>query len=120
RSLRINDIAALEEVTPKVLAQGTYLFKPKTAYQWGEAPQTNLPGNGYGQSEITFGNPPYGADIVYRLASSASGNVRLTVTDAGGETLASLNGPGSAGVHHVRVRAPQRRDSILLHTRAPM
>ena len=133
RSLWINDIAALEEVTPKVLAQGTYLFKPKTAYQWGEAPQTNLPGNGYGQSEITFGNPPYGADIVYRLASSASGNVRLTVTDAGGETLASLNGPGSAGVHHVtwnfqeerpRVAAElspsQRRDSILLHTRAPM
>ncbi|HWH52750.1 MAG TPA: hypothetical protein VN651_14470 [Gemmatimonadaceae bacterium] len=133
RSLWIADIAALEEVTPKVLAQGTYLFKPKTAYQWGEAPQTNFPGNGYGQSEITFANPPYGADIVYRLASSASGNARLTVTDAGGETLATLNGPGTAGVHHVtwnfqeerpRVAAElspsQRRDSILLHTRAPM
>ena len=31
RSLWINDIAALEEVTPKVLAQGTYLFKRPTS-----------------------------------------------------------------------------------------
>ena len=134
RSLWIVDIAALEEMTPKVVAQGTYLFKPKTAFQWGEAPQTNLPGNGFGQSEMTFANPPYGADIVYRLPAGAPNSVRLVVSDAAGDTLASLAGAGGAGVHHAvwnfqeeRPRAAaaelspsQRRDSILLHTRAPM
>ncbi len=132
RSLWIVDIAPLEDLTPKVLAQGTYLFKPKTAYQWGEAPQTNMPGNGYGQAEMTYANPPYGADIVYRLTSAASGGVRLTVSDASGETLATLNGPGTAGTHHVNwgfqeerprtaaeLSPSQRRDSILLHVRAP-
>jgi hypothetical protein len=132
RSIWIVDIAALEQLTPKIVAQGTYLFKPKTAYQWGEGPQLALPGNGYGQSDMTYANPPYGTDIVYRLGSASSGNVRLIVSNVSGDTIATLNGPGGAGVHHVtwnfqeaqrRVAAElspsQRRDSILLRTRAP-
>ena len=74
RSLWIVDIAALEQMTPKVVAQGTYLFTPKTAYQWGEGPQLGLPGNGYGQAVMTYANPPYGADIVYRLALGGVGH----------------------------------------------
>ncbi|MDB4876718.1 MAG: hypothetical protein JWM41_3164 [Gemmatimonadetes bacterium] len=132
RSLWVVDIAALEQMTPKVVAQGTYLFAPKTGFQWGEAPQMALPGNGYGQSEMTYANPPYGADIVYRLAAPAAGSVKLIVSNVAGDTLASLTGPGAAGVHHVtwnyqaaprRVTAElspsQRRDSILLAARAP-
>ncbi|MEP6831751.1 MAG: hypothetical protein ABJB74_00095, partial [Gemmatimonas sp.] len=46
RSLWVVDVAALEQMTPKVVAQGNYLFKPKTAYQWGEGPQYGMPGNG--------------------------------------------------------------------------
>jgi hypothetical protein len=132
RSLWVVDIAALEQLTPKVMAAGTYLFKPKTAYQWGEGPQLNLPGNGYAQAEMTYANPPFGADIVYRLAASAPGNVRLVISDVAGDTLATINGQGGAGVHHAtwnfqetRPRAAaelspsQRRDSILLRARAP-
>ena len=132
RSLWIADIAALEQMTPKVIAQGTYLFAPKTAYQWGEGPQPGLPGNGYAQAVMTYANPPYGADIVYRLGAAAPGPVRLVVSNAAGDTLANLNGPGAPGVHHVnwnfqqaarRVAAElspsQRRDSILLRARAP-
>ena len=132
RSLWVVDIAALEQMTPKVLAAGTYLFKPKTAYQWGEGPQLNLPGNGYAQAEMTYANPPFGADIVYRLAANAPGNVRLVISDVAGDTLATINGQGGAGVHHAtwnfqetrpRVVAElspsQRRDSILLRARAP-
>jgi hypothetical protein len=132
RSLWIADIAALEQMTPKVIAQGTYLFAPKTAYQWGEGPQPGLPGNGYAQAVMTYANSPYGADIVYRLAAVASGPVRLVVSNAAGDTLANLNGPATPGVHHVtwdfQQAAPrrlaalspsQRRDSILLRARAP-
>jgi hypothetical protein len=133
RSLWITDIAALEQMTAKTIAAGTYLFAPRTAYQWGEGPQLGLPGNGYGQAVMTYANPPFGADIVYRLASAASGPVRLFVSNVAGDTIATLNGPATAGVHRVtwnfqeaarrRVAAElspsQRRDSILLRTRAP-
>jgi hypothetical protein len=81
---------------------------------------------------MTFANPPYGAEIVYRLAANAPGTVRLVVSNAAGDTLANLMGPGGAGVHSVnwnfqsavrRTRAElspsQKRDSILLHVRAP-
>ena len=133
RSLWIVDIAALEQMTPAVLSRGTYLFKPKTAYQWGEGPQPALPDNGYGQAVMTFANPPYGADIVYRLGSASSSGARIIVSDASGDTVANLSGPGSVGTNHVawnfqeiaRPRAAaelspsQRRDSILLHVRAP-
>src|SRR6185369_15701706 len=133
RSLWIVDIAALNQMTPRTVAQGTYLFKPKTAYQWGEGPQTNLPGNGWGQAVMTYANPPYGANITYRLASAASGAVRLIVSNVAGDTVANLTGPATAGVHNVnwdfQMIAPrraatelspsQRRDSILLRVRAP-
>jgi photosystem II stability/assembly factor-like uncharacterized protein len=132
RSLWIADIAALEQLTPKIVAQGTYLFKPKTAYQWGEPPQLNLPGNGFAQAEMTYANPPFGADIVYRLGSAASGTVQLVISDVAGDTLAKLTGPGAAGVHRVNwnfqsarprtlaeLSPSQRRDSILLASRAP-
>jgi photosystem II stability/assembly factor-like uncharacterized protein len=133
RSLWIVDIAALEQMTPAVLSRGTYLFKPKTAYQWGEGPQPALPGNGYGQAVMTFANPPYGADIVYRLGSAASGGARIIISDVSGDTLANLTGPGAVGTNHVtwnfqeiarpssapELSPSQRRDSILLHVRAP-
>jgi photosystem II stability/assembly factor-like uncharacterized protein len=132
RSLWIVDIAALEQMTPQVLAQTTHLFKPKTAYQWGEGPQLSLPGNGYGQSEMTYASPAYGAEIDYRLGSNAPSSVRLIVSDVMGDTLATLNGPGGAGVHKVtwnfqmaprrvatELSPSQRRDSVLLRTRAP-
>jgi len=78
-------------------------------------------------------SPAYGADITYRLASAASGPVRLYVMDAGGDTLSTLTGPATPGVHHVTWaftgRAPaaatgeltpaQKMDSALLKERAP-
>lgn len=133
RSLWIVDIAALEQMTPKVFSASTHLFAPKPSFQWGEGPQLGLPGNGYGQAVMTYANPPYGADIVYRLTSAASAGARLIISDAAGDTLANLTGPGAVGMHHVTWnyqaatprRTPveqtpsQRRDSILLRQRAP-
>ncbi|HTE44822.1 MAG TPA: hypothetical protein VK636_06225 [Gemmatimonadaceae bacterium] len=133
RSLWIVDIAALEQMTPKVVAQGTYLFAPKLSFQWGEGPQPGLPGNGYAQAVMTYANPPYGANITYRLASAASGPVRLIVSNASGDTIANLTGPSAAGMHNVtwnyaqaaprraatELSPSQRRDSILIRARAP-
>jgi photosystem II stability/assembly factor-like uncharacterized protein len=133
RSLWVVDIAGLEQMTPKVLSQTTYLFKPKTAYQWGEATRPNLPDNGWAQAVMTYASPAYGAEITYRLGANAPQNVRLVISDVAGDTLATIQGPGGAGVHKatwnfmantrrttVEQTPSQRRDSILLRTRAPM
>jgi Sortilin, neurotensin receptor 3, len=133
RSLWVVDIAALEQLTPKVVAS-TYLFKPKTAYQWGEGPQMELSGNGNAQAVFMVASPPMAADIVYQLAPNAPTTpVRIAVLDASGDTISSIVGASGTGIHHVswnfQGRRPpgpapeqtpsQRRDSILLRVRAP-
>ena len=57
---------------------------------------SDLPGNGFAQAVMTYANPPYGADIVYRLAAAAPGTVRLVVSDAAGDTLATIERSGRA------------------------
>jgi photosystem II stability/assembly factor-like uncharacterized protein len=135
RSLWLVDITALEQMTSKAMAAGDMLFKPKMAYQWGEGPQYGMPGNGVGQQMMTFASPAYGADISYRVATGSTTPVRVLVTNVAGDTVATLQGPGAVGVQHVtwnfqqvasrrnsaanELSPSQRRDSILLHTRAP-
>ena len=135
RGFWIVPIAALEQVTPKTLAGNAYLFKPNTAYQWAEPPLLGIPSNGHGQAPLVIPAPPYGAEIVYRVAAGVSGPAQITVSDAAGETLFQTNGSATPGVHSViwgygitprpstepRVQSPaERRDSILLNFRAQM
>ncbi|MEJ7810753.1 MAG: hypothetical protein WKG32_10130 [Gemmatimonadaceae bacterium] len=132
RSFWIADIAALEQMTPKVMAEAATLFQPRTAFQWGEGPTLGIPGNGHGQAPLVITAPAYGANIIYRLKDSASGPVRITVSDAAGTQLFQTNGPARAGLHSVvwafqgpptprRELSPaEKRDSILLRVRAPM
>lgn len=131
RSFWIVDIAPLEDLTPDALSSASYLFPPKTSYQWTEPPAR---GNTEGQAAFEVGNPPYGAPITYRLASPVEGQVLIGISNAMGETLATISGPGTTGLHTVVwdyqiPPAPEpppplspsiRRDSILAVQRAPM
>jgi photosystem II stability/assembly factor-like uncharacterized protein len=134
RGFWIVPIGALEQITPRVLAGGAYLFKPTTAYQWSEPPTLGIPGNGHGQHPLTIPSPPYGATLTYRVAAGVSGSAQIAVSDASGETIFQTTGPASAGVHNVvwpfsvtratpaqptTLSPSQRRDSILLNARAP-
>jgi hypothetical protein len=91
-------------------------------------------GNGNAQAFFATPNPSYGADIAYRLGPVATPDtVRFTITNAAGDTLATLTGPNTPGVHSVNwnfarraapvVPAPltpsERRDSILKAVRGP-
>ncbi|CAN5142493.1 hypothetical protein BH09GEM1_BH09GEM1_19850 [soil metagenome] len=132
RGLWIVDIAALEQVTPKVVAENATLFAPRTAYQWSEGPALGLPGNGWGQAPLVIPAPAYGAQISYRLKDSVSGPVRITVNDAGGAQLYQTTGSSRAGLHTVswafqgapaaraELSPAARRDSIIMKQRAPM
>jgi photosystem II stability/assembly factor-like uncharacterized protein len=132
RGLWFVDVSALEQMTPKTVADAATLYQPRTAFQWGEGPTLGLPGNGYGQQVLVFASPAYGASITYRLKDSSTTPVRLTVSDASGTQLYQTTGPSRAGVHTVNwafqgapaaraaLTPSGRRDSILMKNRAPV
>jgi photosystem II stability/assembly factor-like uncharacterized protein len=99
RSIWIVDIAPLEQMTNEVLAEGAYLFAPKTAYAYGDAP---APGDVQGQKAFRAPSPPYGAEIVYRATSGdPRQRVRVVITNVKGDTLQTIQGPGGPGLHRV-------------------
>ena len=121
RGFWIADIAPLQQLTKTVAAMPAYLFTPRTAFQWGEAP---VEGGSLGNQLFQSPSPPYGADIWYRLTKSG-GATRVVIQDVNGDTLQTLTGLGSVGVHRVSwnfngrppvrvaLRGAALRDSVL-------
>ncbi|MDP9279737.1 MAG: hypothetical protein M3P00_09985, partial [Gemmatimonadota bacterium] len=97
RSLWIVDIAPLEEMNNTVMSQGTNFFTPKTAYQYATAATQNFPGQKY----FLTPNPPFGAELVYRLTSGNTqrDTTRIVVTNVRGDTVRTITGPGGPGLH---------------------
>jgi hypothetical protein len=97
RSIWIVDIAPLEEMNNSVMAKETNFFTPKTAYQYSQGATQNFPGN----RNFIAPNPPYGAELVYRLTSGNAprDTTRILVTNIRGDTIRTLNGPGGPGLH---------------------
>ncbi len=91
RSIWIVDIAPLEQMKDAA-ARGTdtHFFTPSTAFQFAQSP---LEGQEIGQKSFQGMSVPYGAEFTYRLASGVRDSVKFTVTSAGGDTLAVVNGP---------------------------
>jgi Sortilin, neurotensin receptor 3, len=123
RGIWIADVAALEQLKDSIFAKGTYLFAPKTAYAFVEAPGADISS---GQSTFKGQSAPFGADIMYRLTSgSPKDTVKLVITNVKGDTLKTLMGRGGAGVHHatwdLKAKPPTptpltpagRRDSLI-------
>ncbi len=123
RSIWIVDIAPLQQLTDSAVIADAYVFQPKVAYQYSQPP---LGGGSTGHKVFRAQSPQYGAEIVYRLARGSSerrARTRIAILDAKGDTVRTLQGPASAGVHRVtwnfagRPPAPialspsQRRDS---------
>ena len=129
RGFWIVDVAPLQQLTPAVLAKNVHLFAPKRAFEYPGAPDMGASSNGSGQGYFEAPSPQHGAEIVYRLASATRDTVRLVITNAMGDTVRTLNGPRTAGVHKVvwdmrgtnprRELSPAaRRDSVLVAQRA--
>ncbi len=135
RGIWIADITPLQQMNTTVLAADAHLFVPRTAYEWGEEPTRMASGNGNAQAFFATPSPAYGAEIFYRLGANAPSAVKVTISNAAGEELATLNGPGGAGLRSVSwnyrstarpAAAPaalspsEKRDSIIKATRAPV
>ncbi len=98
RGVQILDVAPLQQMTAKVMAEAVHLFEPAPGFLYAQGlppsePRAQRPWKGDGG--------PSGAVISYRLAQPVSGAVRVLVLAASGDTLATLTGENGAGMHRV-------------------
>ena len=99
RSIWIVDILPLEQMTDSMRNRTVALYAPKVAYEYSEPA---VEGQDEGQHVFEAPSPPYGADIWYRLASGTPrGQTKIVISDVTGDTIATVNGPASAGLHKV-------------------
>lgn len=126
RAIYVVDIAPLQQMTATVAAKKVHLFTPRTAYALGQAPDAaGSAGGGNGHKRFVANSPAYGAEITYRITEMKPGTrAQIVITDAAGDTMRTLPGPGAVGVHRVmwdlRGKRPaakplspaERRDSV--------
>jgi hypothetical protein len=93
----MDDITPLQQLTPEVAAKNVHLFTPRPAYRF----QFNQTPMAFGHDMTAGQNPAYGASINYWLKSPPTGSVTLTIMDANGRAVRTLNGSRNAGLNRV-------------------
>jgi photosystem II stability/assembly factor-like uncharacterized protein len=93
----LDDVTPLRQLTTEVLAKSAHLFEPRSAYRfrtisdpmtaWNDATQ------GY--------NPPEGASLHYFLKAVPEGDVKISVEDASGKTIRTMDGTKEAGINRI-------------------
>ncbi len=93
----LDDLTAIQQLTPQVLAADAHLFPPRPAYRFRTITAPSTP-----YDDPTVGdNPPYGASLNYYLKAASAEPVRLTVRKEKGEVIRTLTGTGQAGINRV-------------------
>jgi len=93
----LDDLTAIEQMTPDVLSSTAHLFPPRDAYRFRTVvqPETQRDDPTAGQ------NPPYGASIQYYLKSVPQSDVKIAVQDASGRTVRTLTGAKQTGLNRI-------------------
>src|SRR5687767_766778 len=94
-----DDITPLQQLTPTVLAADATLFdiRPAVAY----LNDLTLAQQIAGQQVFAGENAPWGTAINYYLKSAATGDVRISIADASGRVVRTLEGTKNAGLNRV-------------------
>jgi hypothetical protein len=100
RSVWIADnISALQQLTPAVISQDVFLFDPRPAIAYLNDQQH---GQQVGGQKVFVGeNAPRGASIDYYLKTSVTGDVKISIADAAGKPVRTLDGTRHAGINRV-------------------
>jgi photosystem II stability/assembly factor-like uncharacterized protein len=108
----LDDMTPLRQLDAKVATTDTYLFKPKLTYRFRRNKNTDTP---LPPEEPAGKNPPDGAIIHYRLASSATTPVVLDILDASGKVVRGFSSVDSVepiepdlNIPTYWIRPPQR------------
>jgi len=83
----MDDVTPLQQLTDAIRqSDEPYLFEPRPAYRFRmkEAPNSQPEDPGAGE------NPAYGASLSYYLKAAPKGEVKLTILDAAGKTIRTL------------------------------
>ncbi len=90
----VDDLTPIEEFTPGVASEAMHFFTPRPAF--GRYP---LPGwvDSDGNSVFRGTNPPEGAILQYYVKAYTGDNVKVSITNAEGTTVANLSAPGTPG-----------------------
>lgn len=101
RGLFVADVSALQQMDEAYFAQEAFLFEVEPKVQW-RARRNRLEGSD-GDRKFEAPNEPAGIVIRYslRTALGPKNKAVVRVTGAGGEVLATLEGPAAAGLHSV-------------------
>ncbi len=93
----LDDITALQELTPEVSGSDVHLFSIRPALRFHY-----LPGNAaWGNRFFKAKNPPFGANINYYLKAFTGDEVKITIADAAGKKMRELTGTQYPGFNRV-------------------
>lgn len=93
----LDDLTALQQLTPEVMASSSHLFEPRDAYRFREITRPAVPYN----DPTTGQNPEYGASLNYWLAEPAGSDPVITIEDSGGNEVRTISGSNDAGINRV-------------------
>ncbi|MGQ0646434.1 MAG: WD40/YVTN/BNR-like repeat-containing protein [Gemmatimonadaceae bacterium] len=97
----MDDISALQLMTPAVLQENVVLFEPRNAVAWKQ--DIRLRRSVTGQKNFQGENAPAGTAISYYLKNPAPGDVKVTIRDLGnGGFVRSIDGTKTAGLNRVQ------------------
>ena len=93
----LDDLTPVQQMNQAVRDSSAHLFPLRPTYRSrpSTVPVTMSDDPSAGQ------NPPYGAAISYYLKSAPSGDVRIRIQDAKGQTIRTLNGTKNVGLNRV-------------------
>jgi photosystem II stability/assembly factor-like uncharacterized protein len=96
----MDDISALQQLTPEAMAQDVVLFEPRNTVLWKN--DTRLSRSVTGAKNFRGQSAPRGSAIAYHLRSVPSGDVKITIRDvASGEVFRTMDGTKLAGLNQV-------------------
>jgi hypothetical protein len=93
-----DDVTALQQL-PAAAAQDAALFDIRPAVAW--LPDRQRGQQLGGQKTFIGENPPRGATISYYLKSPATGDVKITIADATGRTIRTIDGTTDQGINRM-------------------
>jgi photosystem II stability/assembly factor-like uncharacterized protein len=94
----LDNLTALEQLTPQVAESSAYLFAPHDTYRFRTAVQAES----YPYDATVGQNPPYGAAIDYYLKSAPqAGGARIAILDSAGRTVRTMAASAQPGINRV-------------------
>jgi hypothetical protein len=97
----MDDISALQQLTPEAMAQDAVLFTPRNAVLWKS--DIRLRRQVTGVKNFTGENAPPGTAISYYLRTVPSGDVKITIRDlTSGDFVRTIDGSRLAGMNRIQ------------------